>query len=347
MRILEKMSASDILAIPTGEPERLFSGNQASLRWEFVTLAKIWHPDRNAGSAESTEVFERILALHEAAERKLEAGNWSLPNMLRIETVEGRAFLLKVKRRHEFELGECAIAAGRVAYLIEKSHGALFTNGLRRIRDVKYPDAKIETDISRFIPKIEATYETASHHVLMLKKTEDVMLLADLIGHLGGQMPPKHVAWLVSALLNLVCFFEVTGITHNAMSVSTVFVSPKFHAAFPLGGWWYAAKSGAQIEMLPDETFALLPRSMAADKRADIRLDLESVRAIGRCALGDPTGLSLIGRPDLPRPMADYLRLPASRSAIEDYRAWGEVLKDSFGPRRFVELPVTSSDVYT
>jgi hypothetical protein len=162
----------------------------------------------------------------------------------------------------------------------------------------------------------------------------------------GGRLPPRHVAWLVSALLNLTCFYEVIALTHNAMSASTVFVSPRLHAAFPLGGWWYAARSGSRLEMLPDETFALLPRSMAASKRADIRLDLESVRAIALNALGDPTGLSLAGRPDLPKPMADYLRLPSSGSAIDDYRAWGQVLKDSFGPRRFVELPVTASDVY-
>jgi hypothetical protein len=289
-------------------------------------------------------VFEQILALHEAAERKLGAGAWSHPDTLRIDAVGGRSFLLRVKKRREFELGESAVAVGRVAYLIEKHHETLFTNGLRQIRDVRYPDPKIEADISRFIPKIEGTYETATHHIAMFGKTKDVVLLADLIAHLGGQLPPKHVAWLVSALLNLVCFFGVAGITHNAMSISTVFVSPKFHAAFPLGGWWYAAKSGSRLEMLPDETFALLPRSMAADKRADIRLDLESVRAIGRAALGDPTGLSLVGRPDLPKSMADYLRLPSSGSAVDDYRAWGQVLKDSFGPRRFVELSI--SDVY-
>ena len=85
---------------------------------------------------------------------------------------------------------------------------------------------------------------------------------------------------------------------------------------------------------------------MAAAKRADIRLDLECIRAVGRAALGDPTGLGLVGRRDLPRPMADFLRLPSSGSAIEDYRTWNEVLSDSFGPRRFLELPITSSDVY-
>jgi len=340
------MTAAQILAIPIGEPERLFSGKAGTLRKEYATLAKIWHPDRNRGAEEARAVFEHIAILHDLASKKLDAGTWTKPGVLRIDTVEGKAFELKIVKRREFELGETAIAMGRVAYLVDKTHAALFENALRRIDGIRYPDAKIKDDISRFMPKVERLFETEKQRVVVMTKTEDVMPLEDLINHLGGSMPPKHAAWVISSLFNLVCFFSVTGLTHNAMSPSTVFVSPTYHAAFPLGGWWYAAKSGDPITLLPEETYSLLPGVMAKEKKADIRLDLESVRAIGRAALGDPTGLKLVGRADLPKPMADFLRLPSSGSAIEDYGTWEKVLKDSFGPRRFVELPITSSDLY-
>lgn len=346
MQNLENMTAAQILLIPVGEPERLFSGKAGSLRKEYAVLAKIWHPDRNKGAEEAKTVFEHIAALYDVAGKKLDAGTWTKPGILRIDTVEGKSFELKIVKRREFELGETAIAMGRVAYVVEKDHVRLFENGLRQIEGVQYPDAKIKADISRFMPKIERLFETEKQRVAVMTKTEDVMPLEDLIAHLGGAMPPKHAAWVVSSLLNLVCFFSVTGLTHNAMSPSTVFVSPTYHAAFPLGGWWYAAKAGDPITMLPEETFSLLPGVMAKRKQADIRLDLESVRAIGRAALGDLTGLKLVGRADLPKPMVDFLRLPSSGSAIEDYGTWERVLKDSFGPRRFVELPITSSDIY-
>jgi hypothetical protein len=151
---------------------------------------------------------------------------------------------------------------------------------------------------------------------------------------------------VVSSLLNLACFFEVISLTHNAISPETVFVTAKHHAAYLLGGWWYSAPAGSPIELVPEATCAVMPRSIATSKRADIRLDLESIRAVGRTILGDSTGLGLVGREDLPKPMANFLRLPSSGSAIEDYRAWGQALKDSFGSRRFVELPVSSRDVY-
>ena len=341
---LETLTASQILAIAPTEPERLFSADPASLRHEFAVLAKCWHPDRN-GASEAAKVLDRLVALHDAAKRKLAAGEWSAPDAIRIDAAYGKSLVLKIKRRHEFELGEMAIAVSRVAFLVEKEHTRLFENGLRRIKDIRYPDGRIRDDLARFMPDVQGVYETAGHHVAIIAKTEDVVLLRDLVAHIGGHLAPKHAAWVVSSLLNLACFFEVTGLTHNAISPQTIFVTAKHHAVHLLGGWWYAAPAGSRIELLPEATYAVMPRSVKTSKRADIRLDLESIRAVGRTILGDAAGLSPVGK-DLPKPMANFLRLPSSGSAIEDYRAWGQALKDSFGPRRFVELPVSSRDVY-
>jgi hypothetical protein len=316
------------------------------LREEFLALAKRWHPDRGNGSAAAALAFDRVTTLHRLAQRRLAAGTWVPPQTLRIDTGAGGSFLLPFKRRHDFELGAMAIAVDRVAFLVDREHDALFEAGRRRIAGIRYPDARVQRDIGPFMPEVEGVHLADDRRVLILAKPDDVVLLADLLRHAGGVLPPKHVAWIVSSLLNLVCFFAVIGLTHNALSADTVFVTPKHHAAYPLGGWWYAAPVGGSLTALPDATWPLLSHAMAATKRADIRLDLESIRAIGRASLGDPSGLALLGQADLPRPMADFLRLPSSGSALEDYRTWSEVLHDSFGPRRFVELPISFSDVY-
>jgi hypothetical protein len=201
-------------------------------------------------------------------------------------------------------------------------------------------------DLGPFMPKPLRVFETERSRVAILEKPEDAVLLADLAAHLGGTIPARHVAWMVSSLLNIANFFAVAGLTHNALTTETVFVSPKGHAAYVLGGWWYATPAGLRLDMLPEATHALLPPATQAAKRADIRLDLECIRAIGRVLLGDATGSGLARRADVPRPMADFLRLPGPGSALEDYRTWNEVLRESFGPRRFVALPVSFSDVY-
>ena len=346
MMPIETLTAANILAIPPGEPERLFSPGAGALRAEFTALVKRWHPDRNAGSAEAAQVFTRILTLRSAALAKLSGHASPDPSVLKIETRDGRTFEFKAKRRHPFELGEMVIAERRVAFMVDQAHESLFRAGLRRIETIVYPDDAVRHEVARFLPTVERVLATPASRIAILGKSENAVLLKDLLDHLGGQLPPKHVAWVVSSLLNLACFFAATGLTHNALSTATVFVAPKHHAAYLLGGWWYAAPAGARLTMLPAETHALMPPSIAAGKRADIRLDLESIRAIARVCLGDPTGVELVGRTDVPRPMADFFRLPSSGSALEDYRTWDQVLRESFGPRRFVDLPVSASDVY-
>src|SRR5262245_34897882 len=142
MSRLETLTAAQILAIPPTEPERLFSADPASLRREFAVLAKCWHPDRN-GCSEAAQVMERLVALREAARRKHAVGEWFAPGVVRIDTSTGNSFVLKVKRRHAFELGEMAVASNRVAFLVEKEHRTLFETGLRRIKELRYPDARI------------------------------------------------------------------------------------------------------------------------------------------------------------------------------------------------------------
>ena len=255
----ETLTAAEIMAIPVGEPGRLFSGNIKTLASEFRALAKRWHPDHNAGTPEAAAVFERVVALWEAAERTVAGGVWWRPDAVRFATTGGRTFELKYKRRRAFELGEMAIAMRHVALLVEARHAALFEAGLRRIREIRYPDAAIKAELQKFMPAVEGVYETAGRRIALLAKPADVVLLADLIGHAGGALPPKHVAWVVSSLMNLACFFEASGLTHNALTTATVFVTPQFHAAYPLAGWWYALPAGSRLEALPEATFALLP----------------------------------------------------------------------------------------
>ena len=166
---VETLTAAQILAIAPTEPERLFSADPDSLRHEFATLAKIWHPDRN-GSSEARDVLRHVVALYDAAKRKFAVGEWYAPGVIRIDTTAGKSFVLKVKRRHEFELGEMAVAVNRVAFLVEKKHVILFERGLRRINEIRYPDARVRDDLARFMPHVEGVYETARHHVAIITR---------------------------------------------------------------------------------------------------------------------------------------------------------------------------------
>ena len=81
-------------------------------------------------------------------------------------------------------------------------------------------------------------------------------------------------------------------------------------------------------------------------KIAQHEFDLNCIKAVGRACLGDLSGGALRGNPEIPAPLAQFLLLPAAKSAMEEYMDWPKVLEASFGPRRFHELKVTGDDVY-
>jgi len=145
--------------------------------------------------------------------------------------------------------------------------------------------------------------------------------------------------------MNAACLFEYNGIAHNGITMDTVFISPEFHSAFPVGGWWYGQLLGHEVKYLPPALVRL--KGLLKDKKADGRLDREAIRTVALTLLGDASGHTLVLDKAVPKPMLTYLRMPATRTAVEDYAAWEKARDASFGPRKFVDLPVKGSEIYT
>jgi hypothetical protein len=114
-----------------------------------------------------------------------------------------------------------------------------------------------------------------------------------------------------------------------------------------LGGWWYTVPLGNRMARVqPARTLVYAPYSILKAKLADIKIDLELVRLIGRELLGDESGVKLTHNHTIPKAMVEWLRSSSSGDAIADYARWPEILQSSFGDRRFIKLPVNSNDIY-
>lgn len=323
------MDAAAILSIPISSPFRLFPRKVSEREALFRQLVKTWHPDRGGDG----KVFSHINALHGAAKKAVDENSivWSAR--------DGKTYRFEAKKVRSFELGRLAIGDSYVAFMLGNAHTDLTMQGIRMIGSVRYPDAKLKEMHQKLVPEIAKVIDTSTEDVVMIKKRKDAVLLRDVLEHFNGAIDPRHVAWIVSRLLDICCFYEVIHMCHNGLSIDTVFVEPATHLAFPLGGWWYAVKRGEQLKSVPPETFAVMPYSVRTAKLAEQRLDLECIRGIARTCLG--TDMSKV-----PQAFRDYVRLPAPKSPLADYEAWQQVLKDSFGPRKFVKLELTSTDIY-
>lgn len=342
---LSNLSAASLLAIPEHSPERLFGGGADDIKKAFRLLAMKWHPDRNS-EAGAHRVFQHIKCLYEKSEERLEARGGGV---LQLAAVDGKHYEINYLRCHRFELGSMYVAGTVAAFVIDLAHADLVEAAERMIRKLDYADDRMRQQIAPHLPAspFAGAFRTAHAWVIVMRKRPDQLLLRDVLEHLGGRLHPRHVAWVVSSLLNLCCYFQHAGIAHNALSLDTCFLSPPDHSVAVLGGWWYAARLGERMTAAPASTIEWAPHGLLDRKRGDIRTDLELVRAIGRALLGDIGGSRLERDGAAPRAMIDWLRLPASSSPIDEYRTWRtQVLHDSFGARRFAELPLTQSDIY-
>ncbi len=340
------LSAEELRAIRLSEPERLFTGDAETAKREFRALAARWHPDR-CPDAEATDIFQHVNRLYEEAMRKLRGGIWHTPGLLVARATDGATYQIRYRRERVFELGRLFIGREMLAYVVANGQADLFQNALRTINRLPCANARMAEEVGRYLPEVIRHFETGDGWVLVLRKPPDLVLLRDVLDHLGGRMDARHVAWIMSSLLNLACYLDYARLAHNAILADTWFVSPSRHSGALLGGWWYAVQYGERMTAAPAATIQYAPFDVLERKRGNGRTDRELIRALGRELLGDITGVRLARDKAAPVPMLDWLRSLASDSAIHDYRTWmSQVLKASFGERRFVKLDIATDELY-
>lgn len=344
---IENITADHILAIAGTDPEHLFSlCNKDQVKKEYRQLAMVWHSDRNH-TPQAQNVMQRLTQLYNAANEKIGKGTWEIPNVFTFQTTDGKKKKYSYLKKVPFELGTMYIAEASVAFAVDKSEKALYDNAKSVISNFKYPDKDMQERLSLVLPQIKHHFDTPDKLVMVVAKQPDEVLLSDLLAHQGGKIDPTHAAWIISRFHNIGCYLEWAGLTHNALSVETCFVSPKEHNVSVLGGWWYAAPDGQKLKALPPKTVAMAPPALFDKPVANKRLDLALIRAAGRELLGDARGLSLIGSKDIPKQMVSWVNGVSSGDAKEDFRIWSQdVLKASFGARRFVEMKINPNDIY-
>ena len=338
------MNAEHILAIPLDEPERLFKHKEI-LKQDYFSLLKKWHPDLNK-DPQANEVLVHVKALYGRALEKIASKIWAPPGLLELIGKDGRVRKIKYRAKRSFELGDMYVGDTVITFAISRAHENLVIAGLRGIGTIRFPNEDFRRNLEQYLPKVEHYFETKDFIIVCMRKRKDEILLSDLIKHLGDRIDPKHVAWIMSCLFNLASFLQIQKMTINGISPQTVLVSTPTHSLSILGGWWYSAEYGHTLKALPPDIYRLASRKILLAKKATPFLDLESIRACGRAALGDVTGNSFRMRDDIPKSMAAYLTLPSSSTAVEEYATWMKILEDSFGPRKFVKLEVLPDDIY-
>jgi hypothetical protein len=198
-----------------------------------------------------------------------------------------------------------------------------------------------------YLPRILGQFASIDAHFITIKKSPDLFLLSDLIGHFGPQrLACEHIGWLVNSILHLSCYLDWHKLTHNCISLDTLFVSPDRHSVALLGGWWYATAVGNKYRALPNRTLALLSPEIFRTNIASTKVDLELVKALARESLLDLNGSRVLLDYKITSALRQWLNLPSSGRARTDYAEWKyAVLPDSFGEAKFVEMNLSKQSI--
>lgn len=323
----------------------LFTNNSNIIDAEYKDLAKIWHPDNNK-DPKASDVFAHIGELYQKALDLLSAGKWEKKNYIQLQKKDGKKIDINYLRKQPFELGTTYICNRHIIYVFDNEHKLFYDNALSNISNFKFANENMEKEISRFLPSIFTLYETVDNkYCYVINKTEDVYSLIDVLNYYNGNIPDRHVAWIMTRLNNLLCYLDYSGLSHNGININNCFISPEYHSIMLYGGWWYTRKQGEKLIGTSKEIFDVMPLSIKSTKNASIITDLESVKLIGRTLLGDRIGTQLQNK-GVPASFASWLCNGSSKSALEEAKKWDNALQKSYGQRKFIKMDILKNQIY-
>lgn len=344
-----KLSSSEILKIKPDHPEKLFSGSESNIKRAYRKLSIQWHPDKNKGNSESSHVFAHLHALYQEALRKLSNGTLGThENALLIKDLSGKQFVFRYLKKRSFEMGDIFIAHNYVMWRFDIEYKDTMLSGLNNIAKIKYADSKMEKSFKPYIPEIVKVAEEEENVYVVLAKDKNMLSLADIHSHYNGRIDPRHTAWILSTLYNNICFVHFNNLMHGGLTLDNYFINPETHEGMILGGWWYSKPENVKLQMLSLEAIDVAPLKLINTKEAQLLLDLEMIKKMGRQLLGDATGTYLHKDTNIPEALVKWLRDGSKGTAVEQYSEWNKtVLPKSFGARSFTVMNVKSDDLYS
>lgn len=337
-----KMDALELLSIPI--PEGIFSKPEKSqILSEYRDLAKIWHPDHNKQINAST-VFDHITKMKNMALEQMDTGFWRWGGLLQIIKKDGSTAKFSYLQESKTDFGYCFIGNHTILYIVKEKY-KFITDTIKKPFNFKFASPRMESEIKKYLSKPKSNFQLKNNDFCFVVEMEPNVLSLKYILKKEKALDPRHVAWIMSTIYNLCCFFEYNKVVHHDISIDNYFVEPLKHFGVLVGDW-YVSNVGDKIKYLPNKTFSIMPPDVLTKKQANYKTDLESVKALGRELLGDRMGTTLPYNKNIPPAFSNWLRIASTGSAIQDYQTWQKVLSESFGARKYVPLELTGIDIY-
>lgn len=329
------MSIAKILK--AGTCDDLFTNDPVKAKAEYRTYAKEIHPDI-CKDERANEAMEKLNVLYKQASDCFASHSWIETNRIVLSDRFGKVISVKYRAKTDFELGVRYVCDSAVCYVFNPEAKKFAENAFKRIRELRYRDEKMKEEMARFMPEVRI-YSALSdgRKILVIDKTEDLIPLDLVLESCGSLIDARHAAWMISRLCNISCYLSYSNLSHNGLTLANIFISPQFHSAALLGGWWYAVPIGQKMIGTSKDVYKNMPTTVKTSKCGHQVTDFEAVKYIGR---------TLIRGKQVPDAMERWLNAGSPDKAVELYEKWDKALIDAFGKRKFVKLEIEPTKVY-
>lgn len=267
-------------------------------RQQYQAYLKLLHPD--------------VCALPGAADAVARL-NGFVEELRALDVVEDDAGLIR-------RLDECTLRQEGDAALLQTS-----AQHYRRL--MALPDAAAR-NFQRYLParlehQGDALVATAPHYLLPLS---------------GLTLPPEHVAWVVSRLLELTAWLHQLGLCHAGFNPEALCVVPETHGIVCLSFYHLTPLSGP-LRTVSGRYLNWYPPAVFSQKQATTYLDVALVQRTALYLLGDPSGHGVKLKKTVDERLIDFLLTPHP-NALHTLHEYRQLLTRVFGPRRFHPLEV-------
>lgn len=226
---------------------------------------------------------------------------WNHHHTLEVEGQNGESVEISYTFHTVVDGVKVYISKDNAVYVFDRKNKDYVKKMFDRLDNLEYPSADIK-DLKRFLPSLNLSLDLKDESILVaFSKPENVYPLFAF-----SNLSPKHVAWIISRMENFSCLLEFNGLDFKHMDQNGVYINPKTHEAYLIGGWWDVPAAGKGIA-------------------------LTSLRKTATELLGDRIK-------EGPKMLEEFLASKPQSNAYDDFAAWDAVIENGFGGHHFTKF---------
>lgn len=347
---------SEKVIMAANSPREIFSMNPDTLEQEFEEYREAYRP-RAYSNIQNFIILQKVTMLYRTATEMLDKEDTFVAETmgtLEYYDTEGRYHVHKYIYCRDLNVSKMYVTDKQVIFVTREKYREYHDNYLKKAKRFQHLDPDTWKMVEHMLPKVVASCKTTDDDLVIVlnKPCTRIYHLREIQDFYGGKMHPRYVASILNRLYSLLTYLEIVGINYNAFTIDNLFFAPgrvtekgqnytiedmRFIGAY--GGWFFSTWSDEKIRGLPKEVYELLSPDEKAHGYSSFRVNALAIKQVARELLGDVSGCDL---GETPVAMAEWLNSTlCEKNAYEEYVAWEQVLKASFGKRRFVDMDVS------